>query len=74
VRVSLLSFAFCFQWKWIIWAVRGQGESWEKGVSACQTHGSLLFQVLRAFSKAFSPSGKLAYAFECLDEGMRGSV
>lgn len=74
IRVSLLLFDFCFQCEWMIWAVRGQGESLEMGVITSWTHGSLLLQVLRAFSKAFSLSGKLVYAFVCLDEGTRGIV
>lgn len=31
IRVSLLLFDFCFQCEWMIWAVRGQGESLEMG-------------------------------------------
>lgn len=72
MRVSLLSFAFFCQCEWVIWAIRGQGESLEMGVSASWTHRSLVLQVVGAFSKAFSPSGKLVYAFGCSDEGSEG--
>lgn len=83
VRVSLLSFPFCFQCNWIIWAIRGQGESLVMGVSVCWTHGSLLLQALGTFSKAFSLSHELiTYIWmlgwrdkgQCLEAGCKHSM